>query len=416
LFRGGGGPGSGKTTLVKALEAALDVEAVFGTPTHKAAHVLRKKLPPDQAARVRTYHSMVYRMHAVYHCEITGNTVRRIVESCTCKQADACECPARFDPCTAPATHTCRIREELTPERREVLGGHRDLVIIDESSMLSPEQVEDIRYFGVPILLVGDHGQLPPVKAEMNRWTRNPDVELTQIHRQGADSGILQAAHDVRRHGYMRQNRYGTGDAVRMPFTDPQVEGVFDRFTPGPDKLIVAATNAIRADFNSVWHGEGPVRAGDRVVALGGRTYDAPRVHMEDNSHAFHTTSDFLAVHNGMTGTVRTVLDNGGPTLDMVVQLDDHLLATPEQPVCLLIGGVARAQFGADRDLPFNSPQRPKGSRLWDYAYALTAHKAQGSEFDQVIVIDSSPQSYAQWLYTSITRARKGALVLAFRK
>lgn len=410
----GGWAGSGKTTLVKALEAELGVEAVYGTPTHKAANVLRKKLDPDQAARVRTYHSLIYRMSAIYHCEVSGRIVRRVVDHCMCGQTDACECPARFDPCQTPVTHTCRIREELKPERREFLGGHREIVIVDESSMLSPEQVSDIRHFGVPVLLVGDHGQLPPVQAAMNRWTMNPDVELTQIHRQGADSGILQAAHDVRRHGRMRQMRYGKGDAVHWPFTIPEAADSLERFTPGPHRLAVTATNAIRASFNSFWHGDGPVREDDRVVALGGRTYEAVRVTMEGDS--FRTTPEFLMVHNGMTGTVRKVIDRGGLTIDMIVQLDDHVLATPESPVCLLVAGCARAQFGAAYDLPIDSPKRPKGCRLWDYAYALTAHKAQGSEFDQVIVIDSSPQSYAQWLYTSITRAKEGVLVLDYRR
>lgn len=413
----GGLAGTGKTTLMKALEQELGVEAVFGTPTHKAAAVLRRKLPPDQAARVRTYHSMVYRMHATFHCEQTGKKVRRIVDSCMCGQSDACLCPARFDPCTSgKSEHTCRIREELTPERREFLGGHREIVIVDESSMLSFEEVTDIRSFGVPILLVGDRHQLPPVKAEMNPWITKPDVELTQIHRQGADSGILQAAHDVRRIGRMSRARYGTGDTVRMPMSNPDMEGVFERWEKGhgPDRVLITASNKVRAMFNASMHGEGTVRAGDRVVALGGKVYDALRVRMKGAD--MHTTGSFLQVHNGMTGTVLKTTERGGPVLDMVVRLDDHALATPDEPICILVGACARAQFGAERDLPFNSPDRPKGSRLWDYAYALTAHKAQGSEFDNVMVIDEVPPSYAQWLYTSITRAKKACLVVDYRK
>jgi exodeoxyribonuclease-5 len=423
---GGGGPapvyalggwaGTGKTTLVKVLEDELGIEAVFGTPTHKAAAVLRKKLPPEQAARVRTYHSLVYRMHAVFHCAVTGNRVRRIVDNCTCKQADACHCPARFDPCTPKKNHTCRIREELSPERREVLGGHRELVIVDESSMLSREQVEDIRYFGIPILLVGDNGQLPPVQAEMNQWMCNPDVQLTEIHRQGADSGILQAARDVRLNGSMRQLRYGRGDTVRMPFSNPEMGGVLERWNHGPDRLIVTYTNKLRAMWNDHMREPGTVRKGDRVVALGGQVYDALRVTMNGDTIETTGNSSFLQVHNGMTGTVRTIMDTGGPTIDMVVQLDDHELATDDEPVCLLVAACARAQFGAERDLWVNSPDRPKGSRLWDYAYALTAHKAQGSEFDQVMVMDDLPPNYAQWLYTSITRAKKACLVVDYRK
>lgn len=412
----GGLAGTGKTTLMRMLETTLDVQAVFGTPTHKAAQVLRKKLPGDQAARVRTYHSLIYHMRPIYHCDVTGKLVQRVVDTCTCKQTDACQCPARFEPCTPKAQHTCKVREELGQERRKFLGGHRDIVIIDESSMLSEEQVNDVRSFGVPVVVVGDHGQLPPVKAEMNPWTRNPDVLLTHIHRQGADSGILAAAHDVRAHGYLTQNRYGKGDAVRYPLSSPIMGGVLDRWVPSPERIIITHSNRLRAEINASHHGGGPPHPGDRVVALGGQVYDTVRVQMEGTS--YRATSDFLQVHNGMTGTVRHVHDRGGPTLDMVVELDDHYLATPNNPVLLLVGAVCRAQFGEEKDLWRNDVRRPKDSRLWDYAYALTAHKAQGSEYKQVVVMDEGAPGgvYAPWLYTALTRATEAVVVANYRR
>ena len=413
----GGLAGTGKTSLMQALERALGVQAVFGTPTHKAAAVLRKKLPGDQSARVRTYHSLIYHMHATYHCDVTRRQVARVIDHCSCKQTDACECPARFEPCNKLADHTCHISESLSAERREYLGGHRELVIIDESSMLSLKEVEDVRSYGVPVVLVGDFGQLPPVMDEMNPWTKNPEVLLTHVHRQGADSGILQAAYDVRRNGRLTQYRYGRGDAVRYRASDPVMHGVIERWQPGPDSVIITHSNRLRGDINSMLHGEGPLRPGDRVVALGGRTYETIRVIPDGAS--YRTTAQFLHVHNGMTGTVTHVHDRGGPTLDMVVQLDDHVLATPDEPVSLLVGACARAQFGAPKDLSWDSPLRPKNSRLWDYAYALTAHKAQGSEFEKVIVMDEGITGggiYPQWMYTAVTRAKKGVIITDYRR
>jgi ATP-dependent exoDNAse (exonuclease V) alpha subunit len=194
------------------------------------------------------------------------------------------------------------------------------------------------------------------------------------------------------------------------------MDGVLGRWEPGPDRLIVTHSNRTRAEINDARHGSGPPHPGDRVVALGGRSYDAIRVVMEGSS--YRATGSFLQVHNGMTGTVLNVMDRGGPTLDMIVQLDDHVLAKPEQPVCILVGACARAQFGAEKDLPFNSPDRPRGSRLWDYAYALTCHKAQGSEFGQVIVMDEGAPGgiYPQWLYTAITRAKGAVIITDYRR
>ncbi len=412
VFSLGGWAGTGKTTLMRQLEGELGIRTAFGTPTHKAAAVLRKKLTGTQINRVRTYHSLIYVMHAIYRCEISGQQVRKLVDVCACKQEDACECPSRFEPCGM--RHTCHIREQLDPQRREHLGGHRDIVIIDESSMLSREQVEDVRSFGVPVLLVGDHGQLPPVKADMNPWTRNPDVELTQIHRQGADSGVLLAAHEVRRTGGLSGVSYGRGDAVRIHKDDEVTDGLFGRFTPGPQRAVIAHTNAMRATINRMYHGDGDVHEGDRVVALGGRSYDAARVRLKDGQ--ISPVGDFIMVHNGMSGEIIWHKADGAASLSLVIKLDNHVLATEDDPVCVLVSNVPRAQFGAEKDLPWNSNLRPRGSKLWDYAYALTAYKAQGSEFDQVIVLDQHAPSYAQWMYTAITRAKDKLIMVDFAR
>lgn len=419
VFSLGGLAGTGKTTLMRELDESLDGEAVIGAPTHKATSVLRKKLASAQRERVRTYHSLVYQMTPWFFCTVTGKKASSVKEKCTCGMPDACECPMKFLPCGAGAAHKCHISMELKAERRVHLGGHRDLVIIDESSMLSRQQVEDVRAFGVPVLLVGDRGQLPPIKDAMNPWTMNPDVELTEIHRQGADSGILQAAHDVRRHGRMTRVSYGSpkADAVRLMRSDPRVEALLERFSPATDGALITWTNELRAEFNRAYHnktvGGGPVAPGDRVVALGGQPYEAARVRIEDG--VARATGEFVMVHNSMTGTVLKASERSMVT-DLTVQLDDHRLATPDDPVVILTGSCPTAQFGAERELPFNDVRRPRGSHLWDYAYALTAHKAQGSEFPHVVVVDQRPMSYDQWMYTAITRAQKAVVVIDWRQ
>lgn len=413
----GGLAGTGKTTLMRVLDESVKGEAVFGTPTHKAAGVLRKKLAGGQSERVRTMHSLIYEMTPTYRCTVSNRFVSTINNKCTCKKGeeDGCECPQSFLPCGTGGKHDCHVAMELKADRRKYLAGHRDIVIIDESSMLSDEHVEDLRMFGVPIILVGDRGQLPPIKAPMNRWTMNPAVELTEIHRQGADSGILQAAHDVRANGRLMRSSYGSPkpDAVCVPRSSALVNDLMGRFTPGEDGALLTYTNRLRALLNSVYHdkmvGTAGVSPGDRVVSLGGLPYEADLVEM--NGESFRLLGRMTRIHNGMTGTVRFAKQRSIMT-EMAVELDDHPLAKPGSPVVIYTGAVPSAQFGAEKELPFNSPMRPKGSRLWDYAYALTAHKAQGSEFPKVIVADQRPREYRQWMYTAITRAQEGVVVV----
>lgn len=412
----GGLAGTGKTTVLKELDPLVEGEAVFGTPTHKASNVLRKKLAAHQRERVRTYHSLTYLMTPTFRCSDTNRLVTAIKDKCTCKKGedDACECPMSFLPCGAGTQHKCHIKQELKAERRQHLGGHRDLIVIDESSMLSREQVDDIRQFGVPVLLVGDFGQLPPIKAPMNPWILKPDVTLTEIHRQGADSGVLEAAYDVRKYGRMTQSRYGVGgDVVRMSKSSTAAGELMLRFNPAVDGALIVWTNRLRGQLNRLYHhrliGTEGVGPGDKVVSLGGQPYEAARVVMD--GHTPRANGEFLKVHNGMTGTVLKSSARGVVS-DLTVQLDDHPLATPDNPVVILTGACPTAQFGAAVELSFDDPLRPKGTHMWDYAYALTAHKAQGSEWPHVIIADQRPAEYNRWMYTALTRAQKAAVVV----
>ncbi len=67
-------------------------------------------------------------------------------------------------------------------------------------------------------------------------------------------------------------------------------------------------------------------------------------------------------------------------------------------------------QLGAETKLAPN--EYPDGRHLWDLAYAVTAHKAQGSEWARVIIADQRPQEYKRWMYTALTRAREAAVVV----
>jgi exodeoxyribonuclease-5 len=67
---------------------------------------------------------------------------------------------------------------------------------------------------------------------------------------------------------------------------------------------------------------------------------------------------------------------------------------------------VLKAFFeGGEADLPYLVRRE---SDEFDYGYALTVHKAQGSQWDDVVLFDESfafPDSRERWLYTGITRA-----------
>lgn len=407
----GGCAGTGKTTVMRWLEARLACRVSFAVPTHKAARVLRGKLDEGARERVSTFHSLAYYPNARHICGVTQRTVRPVNAGGCGHPEGSCECPVAFEPCGAGRAHDCLVVEQLRWEDRPHLATHFDLLVVDESSMVSEEDAERLRAFGVPILLVGDHGQLPPVQARMNRWTLNPDASLTVNHRQASDtSGIVDVALAYRRGEVPALGRYGDGRAALVPRSG---DGVSALLTPeryrdaGVERpAIICPWNRLRANVNRRFHGDGPVRPGDAVVALSRCL--APLVRNPVDPGAVGVGSldlgDAVPVHGGQVGTVLAVVTTRRLTADLVIAVEDV--------GAVLVANVALSQFGRATTLALN--ERPVGSRLWDYAYAITAHKAQGSEWDNVLVLEESPQDRARWMYTAVTRARKRLIVARY--
>ena len=68
------------------------------------------------------------------------------------------------------------------------------LIVLDEVSMVGAEMAHDLLAFGKPILVLGDPGQLPPIKGDGAFTSDDPDVMLTEIHRQAGESAIIRLA------------------------------------------------------------------------------------------------------------------------------------------------------------------------------------------------------------------------------
>lgn len=425
----GGLAGSGKTWLTGQLSELLGASIAYGAPTHRAAAVLRGKLGEAQALHVRTYHSLLYQAHARYRCQRTGLEVAPV--PCGCADPEECDCAKAFKPCQEPATHTCQIKEDLQFRLRSAVGGRRDLVVLDEASMVSEERVKEIASLGVPVLLVGDHGQLAPVKEEMNRWMKKPDIVLTTNHRQSDATGIISAARHVRETGHLPLGTYGDGSTACVSAAlRPEVLAVAsrDRLPPSPHHAIIVHTNRMRAAVNRGYrttpaHLAAPglpvvgdrvvsLQNGDRLVVERGKDGDGAGIGMGEDGWKPSGVMEF--VFNGSTGTIRSVRKPerpGQPWLACVVELDADRRG---KPGCHVLTQLVVKQLGAEAKLAPN--EYPDGRHLWDLAYALTAHKAQGSEFERVVVLDTKPPEPKRWLYTAMTRAKSKLVVVNWNR
>jgi exodeoxyribonuclease-5 len=358
----GGYAGTGKTTLIAYLRQALhqsdeDLRVAFCAYTGKASRVLDSRLRAAKVPRrkdsVSTIHSLIYSTQ-----ELPGGGVHWVKK---------------------PALE-------------------RDLIVVDEASMVDERIWSDLCSFGIPILAVGDHGQLPPVGTGFNLM-EHPNLRLERVFRQAEGSGILELASLARANGQIPIDSFGN-DARKFDRSNPETGEIVQELLENwqPDLLVVCGYNKTRVQLNQVirafrgLESQEP-QTGDWVVCL--------RNNVEQR------------IYNGLTGRIMSIREAGKGFEDWY-----ELEVEPDGEDYRYTGYALKAQFGAPETIqkPPALGESVRGD-LWDFGYALTVHKAQGSQAPRVLVFEerfprSTDQDWRRWLYTAVTRAQEDLTVV----
>lgn len=337
IFRLFGYAGAGKTTLARHIAENADGEVAFAAFTGKAAHVMRNKGCVDAS----TIHSLIYRP--------TGDEDEDDGPSFTI--------------------------------RRDAPASKADLIIIDECSMVDEDLGRDLLSFGIPVLVLGDPAQLPPVKGGGFFTQGEPDYMLTEIHRQAEDNPIIHLSMLIREKGVEAATQMqNSGDALQfISKRDIDADTILEC-----DQVLVG-TNKTRRKFNErirelKGHLDATPEAGEKLVCL--------------------RNNKKKGLLNGGLWSVTLKKTARGTKARMIVR--------PEEGGKSVSINVPHAFFseGAE-NIPYT--QR-RNADEFDYGYALTVHKAQGSQWDHVVLFDESwafREHSQRWLYTAVTRAAK---------
>ena len=345
VFRVFGYAGTGKTTLARQIAEESGGRVLFAAFTGKAAQVLRAR----GASNARTIHSLIYRPRGEEIEEETGTVSP-----------------------TFSINRTSPVSEAA-------------LVIIDECSMVDEALGRDLLSFGTPVLVLGDPGQLPPVSGGGFFTEAEPDVMLTEIHRQARDNPIVELARKVREGEQLDYGTYGESMVVRR-------SEIPEGRVPDADQVLVGR-NITRHRFNrrlrEIAGFDDPLPcAGDRLVCL----RNDPK----------------KGLLNGSLWQVTSAPRSSKPALTMIVQSDDDGLERNMAKIKVL----KQAFLEPDADIPWTLQRRHDA---FDFGYALTVHKAQGSQWNDVVVFDESyafKEHRERWLYTAITRAAERVTVV----
>jgi exodeoxyribonuclease-5 len=246
-------------------------------------------------------------------------------------------------------------------------------IIVDEAGMIDNLLLQHLLSFNIPILFVGDHGQLEPIGTNSNLM-KSPDVRLENIHRQARDNPILQLATAFREGRKVSSWSDPRGRLEIVP------KHAFDRRI-SPKAQIICGYNRTRHGINQrvremLGIAEYIVAPGERLICL------------RNNKE--------LNLFNGQQLTAEDVGPITRRTIFLKIRTDDNRLMTLE---CLT------EQFGQNLVVDFCS----QDVVLMDYGYCLTTHKAVGSEWNVVQVVEevASQWDARRWRYTAATRARE---------
>lgn len=416
----GGYAGTGKTRSAAEFVRRLGLDGVlYCAFTGKAALVLRQKGCEDAC----TIHSLLYQVNGDPAGGEVGDEMASLLKDreaklVTLREWESTLLPKQpgvdFARIGETLRHPLRIEVDQIDERIEALKAKvRDkgpsfrrndasriafapLVVVDEASMVDDRMADDLLHFRVPILALLDPAQLPPVRGKDGTGffsRREPDHLLTHIHRQEAGSGILALATRVR-------------GGSRIDFRDaaPDVAIVERSNKPAVRDAVMAADqvlvgrNATRHLVNRRAREERGITdpmpvPGDRLVCLrnehelgllNGSMWECVSRLGDGMQHG--KLSDQLVL------TIRSLDEPGRPRMEVVCH-PEHFL-------------------GRGDDIAFWSRL---DAREFAFGYALTVHKAQGSQWDRVVLFDESRQfgkDEFRHSYTAVTRAARHLTVI----
>jgi len=361
--------GVGKTTLVKFIISALDVEerrVAYATYTGKAAEVLRKKGNKN----AMTLHRLLY------------------------------------DSFPRPGGGFIRVPKKTL--------GELTIVVVDEVSMVPKSMIDMLLGHKVFVIFLGDPFQLPMIdKKENHDLLDHPHVFLDQVMRQAQESEIIRLTMKIRNQESLD---YIKSDEVLIL---PKEDLVTGHLTWADN--IICATNATRHALNqqmrSLLGFEGNIQSGEKIIIK--------RNYWED------CNEDGDSLVNGSIGIIQNPFESF-IQIPFYIKNDRHTIPTIMGEF-IPDGGKSFGVVNFDKDfllkecpcvdwrVAYKIGQQRKTlgdilPREATYGYALTCHASQGSEWEKVLVVEENfpfdKTEHARWLYTATTRASQKLVLM----
>lgn len=356
VFQISGAAGTGKTTLIRYLINEIKLEhdeVLFTAFVGKATLAMTRN-----GLNAKTLHSAI----------------------CYCKDE-----PVLDENGNVVTEYNRRVTKRVFTRRRKIDPRIR-LIVVDEGSMVPAKMADWLLKFKVPIIVLGDLNQLPPVIGD-SFFLKEPDVVLTQIMRQSSESPIPYFAQNVLQNGTRCLSPgLQIGDKINVlskADITPELLKDYD--------VIICGTNKTRNNLNTY------IR--ERIY---GRTQEYPvigdKLICRENDWTFSVDDVYLI--NGLIGYVTDIDLESISDYTMKIDFKPEFMDDEFKNVTL-----DRIYMGlSPNDKRFYRSNYHK----FEYGYAITCHLSQGSQYNRVLVFNESfgtAEERRKWLYTAVTRA-----------
>lgn len=290
------------------------------------------------------------------------------------------------------------------------------IVCVDEISMCSADLINDLAKFKVHIICLGDPEQLPPPMGKDNLLLTSPHIFLDEIMRQEEENTIIRLSKTIRQGGGLPEH-FESDNVIILPKRELNTGMLLW------SDICLCATNKMRKDINNQIRTlkgfEGELQDGENVMCL--------------SNYWEHPASNGADLTNGTFGVASNVKK-------FTTVIPNYIrsripVETKEFPIYYFnFTSVDNDDFGtitADREnfisgqhglpssdeylLSVNKKYKKLVPMYFDYSYAITTHRSQGSEWDKVLIIEEQfpygKEEHRKWLYTAVTRS-SGKVVL----